>query len=52
MLTLDDIRMVSPALAKYAQGAAMNDLWQRPDAAPNQSPTGARDGPAGRDVEV
>lgn len=34
MLTLDDVGKVSPALAKYAQGAALGDLWQRPALTP------------------
>src|SRR3954447_12625867 len=30
MLTLDDVRTVAPALAKYAQGTLLGDLWKRP----------------------
>ena len=29
-VTPDDVRMVSPALAKYTQDAIENDLWKRP----------------------
>jgi 4-carboxymuconolactone decarboxylase len=32
--TLEDIRMVAPALARYAQGALLGDLWKRPDLSP------------------
>ena len=34
MLTLDDVRTVSPALAKYAQGTLLGDVWKRPGLAP------------------
>ena len=34
MLTSDDIRMVSPALDRYAQGTLRSDLWSRPDLSP------------------
>lgn len=33
MLTPDDIRMVAPALEKYAEGP-VRDLWKRPDLSP------------------
>ena len=29
-LTPEDVRMVSPALDQYTQGALMGDLWKRP----------------------
>ena len=32
--TLDDVRSVSPGLAKYAQDRLMGDLWKRPDLSP------------------
>jgi 4-carboxymuconolactone decarboxylase len=31
MLTLDDVRMVAPALERYTQGPLLGDLWKRPD---------------------
>ena len=31
MLTLDDVRMVAPALERYTQGVLFGDLWKRPD---------------------
>jgi 4-carboxymuconolactone decarboxylase len=34
MLTPNDVRMVSPALEKYAQGPLLGDLWKRPDLSP------------------
>ena len=34
MLTLDDVRTVAPALAKYAQGTLLEDVWKRPGLAP------------------
>ena len=34
MLTLDDVRTVAPALAKYAQGTLLGDVWRRPGLAP------------------
>jgi 4-carboxymuconolactone decarboxylase len=34
MLTSEDMRAVSPALEKYGQGAALGDLWRRPDLSP------------------
>jgi 4-carboxymuconolactone decarboxylase len=34
MLTLDDVRMVAPALARYTQGPLLGDLWKRPDLSP------------------
>jgi 4-carboxymuconolactone decarboxylase len=34
MLTLDDVRTVSPALERYRQGTLMGDLWKRPDLSP------------------
>ena len=34
MLTLDDVRMVAPALARYPQGPLLGDLWKRPDLSP------------------
>jgi 4-carboxymuconolactone decarboxylase len=30
MVTLDDVRRVSPALESYSQGAVNGDLWKRP----------------------
>ncbi|MGH9455380.1 MAG: carboxymuconolactone decarboxylase family protein [Terriglobia bacterium] len=33
-LTLEEIRMVSPALAKYTQSSIADDLWKRPDLSP------------------
>jgi 4-carboxymuconolactone decarboxylase len=35
MLALDDVRMVAPALEKYAQGP-LGDLWKRPDLTPRE----------------
>jgi len=32
--TLDDVRMVAPALARYTEGALLGDLWNRPDLSP------------------
>ena len=29
--TIDDVRAVSPALAKYAENRLLGDLWKRPD---------------------
>lgn len=34
MLTPNDVRMVSPALERYTQGALMGDLWKRPELSP------------------
>ncbi len=34
MLTLDDVRTIAPALAKYAQGTLLGDVWKRPDLTP------------------
>src|SRR5215208_280699 len=34
MLTSGDIRMVSPALERYAEGTLHGDLWNRPDLSP------------------
>ena len=34
MLMLDDVRTVAPALAKYAQGTLLGDVWKRPGLAP------------------
>src|SRR5882672_8455720 len=34
MLTLNDVRMVAPALARYTQGPLLDDLWKRPDLSP------------------
>ena len=31
MLTLDDVRMVAPALERYTQRVLLGDLWKRPD---------------------
>jgi len=31
MLTLDDVRMVAPALERYTQVVLLGDLWKRPD---------------------
>src|SRR5262245_40087185 len=31
MLTLEDVRMVAPALARHTQGPLLGDLWKRPD---------------------
>ncbi len=33
-LTRDDIRRVSPALERYAEGTLQGDLWKRPDLSP------------------
>ena len=33
-LTRDDVRMVAPALARYAQEAVQENLWRRPDLSP------------------
>src|SRR5436190_20583643 len=32
--TLEDVRSVSPALARYTQGPLLGDLWQRPGLTP------------------
>jgi hypothetical protein len=32
--TLEDVRMVAPALARYTQGTLLDDLWRRPDLSP------------------
>jgi 4-carboxymuconolactone decarboxylase len=32
--TLEDVRMVAPALARYTQGTLLDDLWKRPDLSP------------------
>lgn len=34
MITLSDVRLVSPAFAKYAQDPLLGDLWKRPDLSP------------------
>ena len=34
MPTLDDVRAVAPALAKYAQEVVVGDLWKRPGLSP------------------
>jgi 4-carboxymuconolactone decarboxylase len=34
VLTLDDVRMVAPALERYTQGPLLGDLWKRPDLSP------------------
>jgi 4-carboxymuconolactone decarboxylase len=34
MLMLDDVRTVAPALAKYAQGTLLGDVWKRPGLTP------------------
>jgi 4-carboxymuconolactone decarboxylase len=34
MVTLEDVRMVSPALERYTRGALIGDLWKRPDLPP------------------
>src|SRR3954469_17383129 len=34
MLTLDDVRSVSPALAWYTQGPLLDELWKRPGLSP------------------
>jgi 4-carboxymuconolactone decarboxylase len=34
VLTLADVRMVSPALERYTQGPLLGDLWKRPDLSP------------------
>jgi 4-carboxymuconolactone decarboxylase len=34
MLTLDDVRMVAPALEKYTQDRLLGDVWKRPGLAP------------------
>ncbi len=33
-VTLDDLRAVSPALARYTQGPLLDDLWKRPQLSP------------------
>src|SRR5437870_7745084 len=32
--TMDDVRSVSPALARYTQGPLLGDLWKRPGLSP------------------
>jgi alkylhydroperoxidase/carboxymuconolactone decarboxylase family protein YurZ len=32
--TLEDLRMVAPALARYTEGPLLGDLWKRPDLSP------------------
>jgi 4-carboxymuconolactone decarboxylase len=34
VLTLEDVRMVAPALERYTQGLLPGDLWKRPDLSP------------------
>jgi len=34
MLSLNDVRMVAPALERYTQGTLLRDLWKRPGLAP------------------
>src|SRR5882757_9490511 len=34
MLSLNDVRMVAPALERYTQGTLLGDLWKRPGLAP------------------
>ena len=34
MLSLDDVRMVAPALEKYTQGLLLGDVWKRPGLTP------------------
>jgi 4-carboxymuconolactone decarboxylase len=34
ILTLEDVRMVAPALERYTQGPLLGDLWKRPDLSP------------------
>src|SRR5215207_5534488 len=34
MLTFDDVRSVSPALARYTQGPLLGELWKRPGLSP------------------
>jgi 4-carboxymuconolactone decarboxylase len=34
MLTLDDVRLVAPALEKYTQDRLLGDVWKRPGLAP------------------
>src|SRR6266852_9418752 len=34
MLTLEDVRMVAPALEKYTQNRLLGDIWKRPGLAP------------------
>jgi 4-carboxymuconolactone decarboxylase len=34
MPTLEDVRMVAPALERYTQGTLLGDLWKRPDFSP------------------
>ena len=34
MPTLDDVRSVSPALARYTQGSLLSDVWKRPGLSP------------------
>jgi 4-carboxymuconolactone decarboxylase len=33
-MTVDDVRMVAPALAKYTQGRLLGEVWKRPGLAP------------------
>ncbi len=33
-LTLEDVRMVAPALERYTQGTLLGDLWKRPELSP------------------
>ena len=34
-LTLEDLRTVAPAFAKYTEGPLLNGLWKRPDLSPS-----------------
>jgi 4-carboxymuconolactone decarboxylase len=34
MLTLEDVRMVAPALERYTQGTLLGDVWKRPGLVP------------------
>src|SRR5918911_1685803 len=34
MLTLDDVRSVSPGLARYTQGPLFGEVWKRPGLSP------------------
>jgi 4-carboxymuconolactone decarboxylase len=38
--TVEDVRMVAPALEQYWQGTLLDDLWKRPDLAPRDRSIG------------
>lgn len=44
-LTRDDVRMVAPALDRYAQERLQGDLWRRPDLSPRDRQPGHALGP-------